>query len=129
MKYGRVSVLASILCDSRELAIIERVPPEAFDPAPRVDSAVVALTPCRDGARHQGRFISVRALDQILRCLLDGVRGPARGVGLEDALEAKEEELTLPRGWRSAVARAGLTNRPPWTLEPQEFVALTGELE
>lgn len=41
-EYGRLSVMAALGCDA---AILTRVPPGAFDPPPRVDSALVKLTP------------------------------------------------------------------------------------
>jgi 16S rRNA (adenine1518-N6/adenine1519-N6)-dimethyltransferase len=40
--YGRLSVMLQYLCEVENLFT---VPPEAFDPPPRVDSAVVRLTP------------------------------------------------------------------------------------
>lgn len=40
--YGRLSVLVQYFCDVEYLFT---VPPEAFDPAPKVDSAIVRLTP------------------------------------------------------------------------------------
>ncbi|MXR21215.1 16S ribosomal RNA methyltransferase A [Halobacterium bonnevillei] len=41
-EYGRLSVAAQHYAD---VEVVETVPPEAFDPQPRVDSAVVRLTP------------------------------------------------------------------------------------
>ncbi len=43
--YGRLAVLAQWTCHA---AIVMRLPPEAFTPAPRVRSAVVSLTPRAD---------------------------------------------------------------------------------
>lgn len=40
--YGRLSVMAQYFCDAR---IFFRVPPEAFSPPPKVDSALIKLTP------------------------------------------------------------------------------------
>ncbi|MGX5174968.1 16S rRNA (adenine(1518)-N(6)/adenine(1519)-N(6))-dimethyltransferase RsmA [Aliikangiella sp. IMCC44653] len=40
--YGRLSVMTQYACDAQMLFI---VPPEAFTPAPKVDSAIVRLTP------------------------------------------------------------------------------------
>ena len=40
--YGRLSVMAQYYCDVTELL---HVPPTAFDPEPKVDSAIVRLTP------------------------------------------------------------------------------------
>lgn len=128
MKYGRLSVICGLLCSSREHAVPGRVLPEAFSPAPRVDSAVVSLVPRRDGMRHRGVTVSVWALDRLLRVLLDGSRGQARGLHTEMVLEAHETALCLPTGWRNAVARAGLGTRAVVSLEPEDFVALTAEL-
>jgi len=41
-QYGRLSVMAQLFCECQQLFI---VPPEAFYPAPKVDSAVVRLIP------------------------------------------------------------------------------------
>ena len=41
-EYGRLSVLAQWLCD---VALVQRIPPAAFVPPPKVWSAVVRLTP------------------------------------------------------------------------------------
>ena len=40
--YGRLGIMAQYYCDVEPLFI---VPPEAFDPIPKVDSAIVRLTP------------------------------------------------------------------------------------
>jgi len=40
--YGRLSILVQYLCHAQQLFI---VPPRAFNPAPKVDSAIVQLTP------------------------------------------------------------------------------------
>src|SRR5690606_36936501 len=42
--YGRLSIMVQYYCAVEELF---EVPPEAFDPAPKVDSAIVRLTPHR----------------------------------------------------------------------------------
>lgn len=43
--YGRLSVMAQYYCHVEKLFI---VPPEAFDPAPKVDSAIIRLTPYKE---------------------------------------------------------------------------------
>ncbi len=43
--YGRLSILVQYLCQAQLLFI---VPPRAFNPPPKVDSAIVQLTPRRD---------------------------------------------------------------------------------
>ena len=54
-KYGRVSVLAALLCERRELAFADVIPPSAFTPAPRVDSSVVLLVPRAQELAHAAR--------------------------------------------------------------------------
>jgi 16S rRNA (adenine1518-N6/adenine1519-N6)-dimethyltransferase len=43
--YGRLSVMTQYFCQAQSLLFI---PPEAFDPPPKVDSALVRLTPRRE---------------------------------------------------------------------------------
>src|SRR5690606_34675521 len=43
--YGRLGIMVQYHCDVEELF---EVPPESFDPAPKVDSAIVRLTPHRE---------------------------------------------------------------------------------
>jgi len=50
--YGRLSVMTQYFCEPRLLFI---VPPEAFEPAPKVDSAVVQLVP-REQRPHLESF-------------------------------------------------------------------------
>jgi len=51
--YGRLSILVQYLCHARQLFI---VPPGAFNPAPKVDSAIVQLKPreIEEGERLSG---------------------------------------------------------------------------
>lgn len=42
--YGRLSIMAQYFCD---VELLFEVPPESFDPAPKVDSAIVRLIPHR----------------------------------------------------------------------------------
>eukprot|EP00931_Biecheleriopsis_adriatica_P006227 TRINITY_DN107665_c0_g1_i1.p1 TRINITY_DN107665_c0_g1~~TRINITY_DN107665_c0_g1_i1.p1 ORF type:complete len:448 (-),score=75.89 TRINITY_DN107665_c0_g1_i1:52-1395(-) len=133
-KFSRVSALAAALCSRRELALPGILPPEAFTPPPRVDSMVVRLEPNREVLRYQGKRVPPRALEQVLRLLLDHARGTSRGLGLEAALaerieDAGQDAKVLPSSWRMAIARAGLDpGRPAVTLQVEDFVALTAEL-
>merc|ERR1719277_731590 len=66
LKYGRLAILSALLCAKREYALPGRIPPEAFDPPPRVDSAVVLLEPSLESLTHAGHVVSPAALDLIL---------------------------------------------------------------
>lgn len=48
--YGRLAVLAQAVCETR---IAFTLPPGAFKPPPKVDSAVAVLTPLPDGERFE----------------------------------------------------------------------------
>jgi len=58
--YGRLSILVQYLCHAQLLFI---VPPGAFSPVPKVDSAIVQLTP-RD-ERSQGKQLNNAGLDDL----------------------------------------------------------------
>ncbi len=60
--YGRLSILVQYLCHAQLLFI---VPPGAFDPAPKVDSAIVQLTPINFASESDSN-----------RVLLKGNAGP-----------------------------------------------------
>eukprot|EP00435_Cladocopium_sp_Y103_P043819 s1671_g12.t1 len=85
VKFGVISALCAALCARCEAVVLERVPPEFFSPAPRVESQVVLLEP------RQVPPCSPQHLEPLLRALL----GPKtlKDVALETALEAVEEEL------------------------------------
>lgn len=51
--YGRLSVMSQYFCDNDYLFT---VPPEAFDPPPRVESAVVRLTPKKQSMLTEKQF-------------------------------------------------------------------------
>eukprot|EP00434_Breviolum_minutum_P043588 symbB.v1.2.038863.t1/scaffold6213.1/size20058/1 len=115
MKFGVVSAMCAALCASREV-VIERLPPDMFDPPPRVDSQVLKLEP------HQVPPASADRLEQLLRALLKGKGGStglaARDVALETALENLEmnkmdSALQLPPRWRLALGGAQLDPATP----------------
>jgi 16S rRNA (adenine1518-N6/adenine1519-N6)-dimethyltransferase len=60
--YGRLSVMLQYHCDVEHLF---DVPPEAFDPQPKVDSAVVRLTPYRISPFD---FVAMEQLERIVAC-------------------------------------------------------------
>lgn len=125
-KYGRLSVLAALLCARREQLPLGRVPPEAFTPPPRVDSAVLCLTPQQAGLH---RPLPLAGLDQLLRVLLDSARGQARGLNVEAVLAPHAQAAGWPPSWRTAVERAAVGCRPAVTLAPEDFADLALALE
>ena len=114
--YGALSVLTQAVCDV-ELAL--RVPPGAFRPPPKVDSAVVRLVPRRDArvpAELEGRFREVvRAAFGRRRKMLANALAGGLGLSLGAA--------------RAAATRSGVDpGRRAETLTIGEFVALTAQL-
>ncbi|MDR1934194.1 MAG: 16S rRNA (adenine(1518)-N(6)/adenine(1519)-N(6))-dimethyltransferase RsmA, partial [Candidatus Accumulibacter sp.] len=98
--YGRLSVMLQYRF------VIERlldVPPQAFDPAPKVDSALVRLIPRRAGelaARDETRFAALVAAAfsqrrKILRNTLSGIVAPALFARLGIAPGARAETLSV----------------------------------
>jgi 16S rRNA (adenine1518-N6/adenine1519-N6)-dimethyltransferase len=112
-EYGRLSVSAQHYAD---VEIVERVPKEAFDPQPAVESAVVRCTP-RDPDYAVGdeafflRFVKA-LFTQRRKTVRNAVRNTAHISGLDDpeaVVDAADEELLGSR---------------PGTLEPAAFAAL-----
>ncbi|CDK40780.1 putative ribosomal RNA small subunit methyltransferase A [Halorubrum sp. AJ67] len=112
-EYGRLSVSAQHYAD---VEIVERVPKEAFDPQPAVESAVVRCTP-RDPEYTVGdeafflRFVKA-LFTQRRKTVRNAVRNTAHISGLDDpeaVVDAADEELLSSR---------------PGTLEPAAFAAL-----
>ncbi|MDZ5809843.1 16S ribosomal RNA methyltransferase A [Halorubrum sp. AD140] len=112
-EYGRLSVSAQHYA---AVEIVERVPKEAFDPQPAVESAVVRCTP-RDPDYAVGdeafflRFVKA-LFTQRRKTTRNAIRNTAHISGLDDpdaVVEAADEELL---------------GRRPGTLEPSEFAAL-----
>lgn len=99
--YGRLSVMAAVQC---EASIVARVPPGAFDPPPRVDSALVKLTPRAPGFDVPPNFADVvqRAFSQRRKKLSNSLG--ARGVPYADA---RPEELSPAQLAEVARALAG----------------------
>ncbi|PHS28734.1 MAG: 16S rRNA (adenine(1518)-N(6)/adenine(1519)-N(6))-dimethyltransferase [Robiginitomaculum sp.] len=109
--YGRLAVLCAAVADAHMLF---GVPAEAFTPPPKVDSAVVHLTPKREAER----FADLEALEQITRAAF----GQRRKM-----LRASLKTLAKPAKMNVAdwLDEAGIdpTVRPE-TLAPQDFFAL-----
>ncbi|TKX80285.1 16S ribosomal RNA methyltransferase A [Halorubrum sp. SD626R] len=112
-EYGRLSVSAQHYAD---VDVVERVPKEAFDPQPAVESAVVRCTP-RDPDYAVGdeafflRFVKA-LFTQRRKTVRNAIRNTGHISGLDDpdaVVEAADEELL---------------RRRPGTLEPSAFAAL-----
>ena len=114
--YGAMSVLTQAVCDV-DLAL--RVPPGAFRPPPKVDSAVVRLTPraeARVPAELEARFRDVvrAAFASRRKTLANALTG---GLGLSLGVA------------REAATRSGVDpGRRAETLTIEEFVSLTAQL-
>ncbi|ELZ55200.1 MULTISPECIES: 16S ribosomal RNA methyltransferase A [Halorubrum] len=112
-EYGRLSVSAQHYADAE---IVERVPKEAFDPQPAVESAVVRCTP-RDPDYAVGdetfflRFVKA-LFTQRRKTVRNAIRNTGHISGLDEpeaVVDAADEELLSSR---------------PGTLEPAAFAAL-----
>ncbi|ELZ48420.1 16S ribosomal RNA methyltransferase KsgA/Dim1 family protein [Halorubrum coriense DSM 10284] len=112
-EYGRLSVSAQHYAD---VEVVERVPKEAFDPQPAVESAVVRCTP-RDPDYVVGdeafflRFVKA-LFTQRRKTVRNAVRNTAHISGLDEpeaVVDAADEELLSSR---------------PGTLDPAAFAAL-----
>ena len=115
--YGRLSVSAQHYAD---VEVVEIVPPEAFDPAPAVESAIVRLQPREpdyEVADEAFFFDFVKALfTQRRKTIRNGIRNTAHISGLSDpeavvdAVESADEDLLRARaGSLSPAAFAELT--------------------
>lgn len=105
--WGRLGIMAQYLCDVEALFI---VPPEAFDPMPKVDSAIVRLTPYQE-LPHPAK--SVECLDSLVRKAFAQRRKTLRN-NLKGMLDVTDlDGLGIDPG------------RRPETLTLQEVVALS----
>ncbi len=110
--YGRLSVTAGHYGD---IEIVEPVPREAFDPAPRVESALVRVKPRDPGYDVEEEFFLrfVKAVfTQRRKTTRNAIRNTTHISGIEDAsavLEATPESLLAAR---------------PGTLSPEQFATL-----
>ncbi|WP_256289679.1 16S ribosomal RNA methyltransferase A [Halobellus inordinatus] len=115
--YGRLSVSAQHYAD---VEVVEIVPPEAFDPAPAVESAIVRLRPREPDYEVTDEaffFDFVKALfTQRRKTIRNGIRNTAHISGLSDpeavvdAVEDVDEDLLRARaGSLSPAAFAELT--------------------
>ncbi|MGQ4555015.1 16S ribosomal RNA methyltransferase A [Halobellus sp. GM3] len=110
--YGRLSVSAQHYAD---VEVVEIVPPEAFDPAPAVESAIVRLTPRAPTYEVDDEaffFDFVKALfTQRRKTIRNGIRNTAHISGLAepeavvDAVAAVDEDLLGARAGSLAPAQ------------------------
>jgi 16S rRNA (adenine1518-N6/adenine1519-N6)-dimethyltransferase len=108
--YGRISVLTQWLCET-DFAMI--IPPSAFSPPPKVESALIRITP----RAEQPTGETFKAMEKLTAAAFGQrrkmLRGALRGLGGEALLE-----------------RAGIDpQRRAETLNVGEFVSLMGCLE
>jgi 16S rRNA (adenine1518-N6/adenine1519-N6)-dimethyltransferase len=113
-EYGRLSVGAQHYAD---VEVVERVPPEAFDPAPAVRSAVVRTTPrAPDYAVDDEAFFLdfVKALfTQRRKTVRNAVRNTTHISGIADGSAVVD------------AAPEALLSKRPGDLRPREFAELT----
>ncbi len=88
--YGRLAILAQWRCDAR---IVLTLPPSAFTPPPKIDSAVVHLT-----ALHEPRFpADQKVLERVVAAAFNQRRKMLRASlrGLDPQIEARLERLGI----------------------------------
>ena len=111
--YGRLSVSAQHYAD---VEIVERVPKEAFDPQPAVESAVVRCTP-RDPDYVVGdEAFFLRFVKALFTQRRKTVRNAVRNTGHISGLDEPEAVVDA--------ADEDLLRRRPGTLDPSAFAAL-----
>ena len=90
-EYGRLSVM---LQSRYDMELILDVPPEAFDPPPRVDSAVVRMVPKRDGILTPTQY---QALEKVVTLAFAQRRKVLRNnlSTIKDQLGIDDETLAL----------------------------------
>jgi 16S rRNA (adenine1518-N6/adenine1519-N6)-dimethyltransferase len=111
-EWGRLGIMAQYLCRVEHLF---NVPPEAFRPPPKVQSAVVRLTPWRESPwpacdRETLARVVRAAFAQRRKTLRNNLKGLIEGAGLESlGLDpgARAETLELPRFIEIANALGG----------------------
>jgi 16S rRNA (adenine1518-N6/adenine1519-N6)-dimethyltransferase len=85
--YGRLSIMSQYFCDAEKLF---NVPKESFTPSPKVESAIVRLTPKKE---HQVEVKNIKLLEQLLISAFSKRRKTIRNA-LGSYLSAEElEEL------------------------------------
>ena len=111
--YGRLSVSAQHYA---AVEIVERVPKEAFDPQPAVESAVVRCTPRDPDYAVGDEAFFLRFVKALFTQRRKTVRNAIRNTGHISGLDAPESLVEA--------ADEELLRRRPGTLEPAAFAAL-----
>ncbi|HUK51427.1 MAG TPA: 16S rRNA (adenine(1518)-N(6)/adenine(1519)-N(6))-dimethyltransferase RsmA [Terriglobales bacterium] len=111
-EYGRLTVMLQVAAEPQ---YIERVSRSAFYPRPRVDSALVTLTPRAVPLRIEDRA----NLTELVRTLFTQRRRRLRGV-LMRYLESKRCSRS-----KDILSQVKLTEKRVYELSPQEFVDLS----
>ena len=101
--YGRLTIMSSYFCEAEKLF---EVPPEAFTPMPKVNSAIIRLVPKRD---HSNEVKDIKVLEQLLIMAFSKRRKTVRNA-LRSYLTVDElNQLNIDPGLR------------PENLKPEEF--------
>jgi len=112
-EYGRLSVSAQHYAD---VEVVERVPKEAFDPRPAVESAVVRCTPRDPDYAVGDEAFFLRFVKALFTQRRKTVRNAVRNTGHISGLDEPEAVVEA--------ADEALLRRRPGTLEPSAFAAL-----
>lgn len=108
--FGRLSVMVQYWCDVEHLF---DVPPECFDPAPKVDSAIVRLTPRKPEVQADDLDLLQRLVTTAFSLRRKTLRN-----SLKQMLDADQlEQVAID------------TSRRPETIGVWEFVALANQLK
>ncbi len=111
--YGRLSVSAQHYAD---VEIVEHVPAEAFDPRPRVDSAVVRCTPREPEYEVADEAFFLRFVKALFTQRRKTMRNAVRNTGHISGLEAPDAVVDA--------ADESLMSRRAGTVSPAEFAEL-----
>ncbi len=114
-EYGRLSVAAGHYAD---VEVVEHVPPEAFVPQPRVDSAVVRTRPREPGYEVPDEAFFLRFLKAVFTQRRKTMRNAIRNTAHISGLSSPEAVV--------AAAPEGLLGRRAGDLAPAEFASLAG---
>lgn len=98
--YGRLSVMSQYFCENTYLFI---VPPEAFNPPPKVESAIVRLTPRKNYPLNKKQFdlfstLVKEAFTYRRKKLSNGLQrfiSPAQLTALQISADARPQEITV----------------------------------
>jgi len=109
--YGRLSVMLQYYCDVERLFLI---PPGVFDPAPKIDSALLRLTP------KKSRPLNAKQ-EQYLEALVKLAFGQRR-----KTLRNNLKTILSQEGWKNSSIDA---QQRAENLSVEDFVTLTQEIE